>query len=250
MDSNTNIVLSYTFSIISILFYSVVYYPQFYVIYKTKNTDGISVWMLLLWGQSDFLSLIGTVLLSLEISLVGIGWYHAIIGFLMTIYVLFYDTGDTSIEENKKENQKQRLIKITSSIIFYAINFTACLYLTITKLQNFDAGTIIGWITSILYIIGRFPQIFLNIKRKSTEGLSILMYVFTICGNTCYLLAVLTFSIEPEYININMPWIVMVVVTVLLDFVVIFQSFYYKTHSKIELIDNEQNCLNNSSNNC
>jgi len=240
-SSNTNVVLSYTFSIISILFYSVVYYPQFYLIYKTKNTDGISVWMLLLWGQADLLSLVGTVLLSLEISLITIGWYHVIIGFLMTIYVLFYET------ETETKEKPQKFIKIICSSIFYSTNFTACLYLTITKLENIEAGTIIGWITSVLYIIGRFPQIFLNIKRKSTEGLSILMYVFTICGNTCYLLAVLTFSIEPEYININMPWIVMVIVTVLLDFFVIFQSFYYKTHSVVlqeQLIETpeENNC--------
>ena len=48
-DNSPNSIASFAFGILSIIFYSVVYYPQFYVIYQTKKTDGISIWMLLLW---------------------------------------------------------------------------------------------------------------------------------------------------------------------------------------------------------
>lgn len=214
-DNSSSSITSFVFGILSILFYSVVYYPQFYLIYKTKKTDGISIWMLLVWGQADFMSLIGTVILNLELSLIIIGWYHAVVGLLMTLYTLYYE----------KEN---KLVKYVSVVVYYIINVSVCVYLTSKMLYNFEAGTTVGWISSVLYIIGRFPQLYLNYRRKTTEGLSILMYVFTILGNTCYLLATLTFSIESEYVLTNMPWIVMIVVTVTMDFVVIFQSYYYK----------------------
>ena len=214
-DNSSSSITSFVFGILSILFYSVVYYPQFYLIYKTKKTDGISIWMLLVWGQADFMSLIGTVILNLELSLIIIGWYHAVVGLLMTLYTLYYEKGN-------------KLVKYISVIIYYIINVSVCVYLTSTMLYNYEAGTTVGWISSVLYIIGRFPQLYLNYTRKTTEGLSILMYVFTILGNICYLLATLTFSIETEYVLTNMPWIVMIVVTVTMDVVVIFQSYYYK----------------------
>lgn len=216
---NPNSIASFVTGIFSIIFYSVVYYPQFYVIYKTKKAEGISVWMLLIWGQADFLSLIGVVILNLELTLVIIGWYHALIGFLMTLYTLYYE----------KEN---KMIKYVSVGLYYVSNITICSYLTGTMLYNYDAGTTVGWVSSALYIIGRMPQLYLNYTRKTTEGLSVLMYVFTILGNFFYLLSVLIYSLEEEYIKTNLPWIVMIVISVTMDIVVIFQTFYYKKKNK------------------
>lgn len=214
-ESNPNSIASFALGVLSIIFYSVVYYPQFYVIYKTKKTDGISIWMLLVWGQADFLSLIGVVVLNLELSLIIIGWYHAFIGFLMTMYTLYYE----------KDN---KVVKYIAVIVYYGINISVSLYLTIAFIYNYEAGTVLGWASSIFYVIGRLPQLYLNYRRKTTEGLSILMYIFTILGNTFYLLSVLAFSLEPNYIYTNLPWIFMIVITVLMDFVVLFQFRYYK----------------------
>jgi uncharacterized protein with PQ loop repeat len=220
-----NSIASFVTGIFSIIFYSVVYYPQFYVIYKTKKAEGISIWMLLIWGQADFLSLVGTVILNLEVTLIVIGWYHALIGFLMTLYTLYYE----------KEN---KMVKYVSVGLYYASNVTIAGYLTGSMLYNYEAGTTMGWISSALYVIGRFPQLYLNFTRKTTEGLSVLMYVFTILGNIFYLLSVLTYSLDPDYIDTNMPWIVMIVVTVTMDFIILFQAFYYKKKNK----DIENNC--------
>ena len=224
-DNSPNSIASFAFGILSIIFYSVVYYPQFYLIYKTKKTEGISIWMLLVWGQADFMSLVGTVILNLELSLIIIGWYHAVVGLLMTVYTLLYE----------KDN---KLVKYSAVAIYYIINISVCVYLTTTMIYNFEAGTSIGWVSSVLYIVGRFPQLYLNYRRKTTEVLSILMYIFKILGNTCYLLATITYSIEPDYIITNLPWIFMIVVTVTMDFMVIFQSYYYKKRNEANVIEN------------
>ncbi len=62
------------------------------------------------------------------------------------------------------------------------------------------AETIIGdvsaWISGILYFTARIPQIYLNFKRKSVEGLSFPMFFCAICGNLCYGLSVLILGVD------------------------------------------------------
>ena len=202
--------LSYTFSIFSIVFYSIVYYPQFYEIYKSKSSDGISIFTLLLYTQADFLSLFGTIILSLSTSIILLGWYHTFVGICMILFVLCYE----------KENKKT---KFMYSLLFCLTNILIGILLSVFSVFNEPTGEAIGWITMVIYIVGRFPQIILNIKRKSTEGLSVLMYVFTILGNLFYGLSVLVYSDDKTYLMYNLPWLISTFVTILLDIFVIFQ---------------------------
>lgn len=221
-------ILSYVFSILSLILYSIVYFPQFLIIYKTKKVDGISIWMLLLWGQADILSLIGTILLALELNVIIMGWYHIFIGFCMTWYVLYYDFANCVSSEKYK--------KLSYVSLYYFINLTASILIHSTNLHHAELGFIMGWFTSILYILGRFPQIVLNFKTRSTEGLSQLMYVFTIGGNLFYTLSVVTLSQEYDYIMINLPWIFMTIITIFLDLFVIYQCKHY---TRLRLLQQE-----------
>ena len=81
---------SYIFSLLSLGFYSIVYLPQFVLIYKNKSSKGISIWTLILWTQADALSLFGTILLHLPITFALMSWYHFVIGVTMIIFVVFY----------------------------------------------------------------------------------------------------------------------------------------------------------------
>lgn len=209
--------LAYSLSIISLIFYSIVYVPQFFIIYKSKSSSGISLWMLLLWTQADVLSLIGTIVLHMYTNIIMISWYHFIVGVLMIVFVLYY--------RDKYNNNYEYKIQVLSTIIFVCVNTVICVILNVIITSSHDLiGEIIGWITTVFYIVGRFPQMWLNYKNQSTEGLSILMYVFTILGNATYT-AVIT--IDNETIQSNMPWIVSSVVMILLDLYIIYQHYYY-----------------------
>lgn len=219
--------LSYVFSILSVIFYSIVYFPQFRLIYKNKNSDDISILMLIMWSQADALSLLGVLLLKLEINLVIIGWYHLFIGILMIIFTFYY--------------KKERTILYASIILFFVFsNVTLCAIIqSMISEQLLEPGEIIGWITTSLYILGRFPQIYHNFTTKSVEGLSLMMYIYTILGNMFYIFSIITFSIEPEYLRINMPWIILGISTITLDLFVIIQCKYYKRilNNNINYID-------------
>jgi uncharacterized protein with PQ loop repeat len=210
-------------SILSVICYSLVYYPQFYEIYKTKCTKGISIWMLLLWSQADFMCLYSTILLGLLLNLIIMAWYHVFIGFCITIFTFYYKIKNDTFYEK---------VKMTIIItIYYTINIIIGLILTFKTPQTIPSsvgiGLIFSWVSVVFYIVGRLPQIILNFKRRSTDGLSVVMYIFKIMGNVFYILTIITYSVEKEYLLLNLAWIVFTVVTILMDLFVISQYIYY-----------------------
>ncbi|KAK5109299.1 hypothetical protein LTR62_007173 [Meristemomyces frigidus] len=54
------------------------------------------------------------------------------------------------------------------------------------------AGTILSWLSTILYLGSRLPQLFKNWQRKSTAGLSPHLFLAAFCGNFFYSSALLT----------------------------------------------------------
>ncbi|TKA29171.1 hypothetical protein B0A50_03681 [Salinomyces thailandicus] len=54
------------------------------------------------------------------------------------------------------------------------------------------AGTILSWMSTFLYLGSRLPQLFKNWQRKSTAGLSPLLFMAAFCGNLFYSSALLT----------------------------------------------------------
>ena len=53
-------------------------------------------------------------------------------------------------------------------------------------------GRIASWISSILYLFSRPPQLYKNYCRKSTQGLSPLLFMAAFCGNFLYSASLLT----------------------------------------------------------
>ncbi|KAK2998571.1 hypothetical protein RJ639_023309 [Escallonia herrerae] len=85
-------------------------------------------------------------------------------------------------------------------------------------------GQWLGWLMAAIYMGGRIPQICLNIKRGSVEGLNPLMFVFALIANVTYVGSILVRSTEWEKIQANMPWLLDAAVCVGLD---LFVSFYH-----------------------
>ncbi|KAF7195675.1 putative vacuolar amino acid transporter YPQ3 [Pseudocercospora fuligena] len=54
------------------------------------------------------------------------------------------------------------------------------------------AGTVLSWMSTVLYLGSRLPQLFKNWRRKSTSGLSPHLFIAAFCGNMFYSSALLT----------------------------------------------------------
>jgi uncharacterized protein with PQ loop repeat len=208
----------YCLGVISMIFYGITYFPQMYEIWKTKSSEGVSIWTVLLWTQADALSLLGSILLQLDIMIIIICWYHFFMDLIMIYMVVYFG----------QVRDKRMLYYL--SIFVLANVLTNCLinilyYGNPTPTQNL-VGETLAWVTTFIYIVGRFPQI-LHLQ-KSIEGLSVLMFVFAIGGNASYL----GLLILQEQHMANLAWMVLSGCLILLDlYVIITVEIKKRTHT-------------------
>jgi solute carrier family 66 (lysosomal lysine-arginine transporter), member 1 len=83
-------------------------------------------------------------------------------------------------------------------------------------------GQVFGWGCAVLYLGSRIPQLVKNFRRQSTEGLSLLFFLFSCLGNVTYVLSILSLSLEPRFFFINLSWLAGSGGTLLLDALVLF----------------------------
>ncbi|KAJ4789273.1 PQ-loop repeat family protein / transmembrane family protein [Rhynchospora pubera] len=101
-------------------------------------------------------------------------------------------------------------------------------------------GTFLGWAMAVIYMGGRLPQIYLNIKRGNVEGLSPLMFTFALVGNATYVGSILVNSLEWSKIRPNLPWLVDAAGCVVLDSFIILQFLYFHFRSRTDTQDTEK----------
>jgi len=104
-------------------------------------------------------------------------------------------------------------------------------------------GQVSGYICAFLYLGSRIPQLLLNYRRKSTEGISMLFFLFACIGNLTYVLSIFAYKpicrdplncrrgeaggIYARYIAVNFSWLLGSFGTLLLDGFVFIQYFLY-----------------------
>lgn len=105
-------------------------------------------------------------------------------------------------------------------------------------------GQIFGYICAALYLGSRIPQLLLNYRRKSTEGISLLFFLFACIGNLTFVLSIIAYtptckdpgncepreklSIFGRYMLINLSWLLGSAGTLFLDASVFVQFFMYR----------------------
>jgi len=195
---------------ISTAIYFVWFFPQIYLNYKRKNTDGLSLWMhgLLLLGYSADL-------------LYGFGrhmeWQYrmvTIVG-LFFLFVQHIQFGKYGLH-TKSEKINYAVLSVMTVVIFiYAIlNFT---YLHHGK-EYYD---IAGFISDICWMLYLFPQIIKNYQQKSTKGLSVWFVVFSIVLSLLDITS--TFALHWDW-----PSVLSECVTLLKKSILVFQMVYYR----------------------
>jgi uncharacterized protein with PQ loop repeat len=106
-------------------------------------------------------------------------------------------------------------------------------------------GQSFGYLCAIFYLGSRVPQILLNYRRKSTEGVSMLFFLFACIGNLTYVLSIFAYephcsgkhgkcapgestSLYGRYIAVNASWLAGSLGTLLLDMGIFIQFFLYR----------------------
>ncbi|PYH42770.1 PQ-loop repeat-containing protein [Aspergillus saccharolyticus JOP 1030-1] len=126
-------------------------------------------------------------------------------------------------------------------------------------------GQVFGYLCAALYLGSRVPQILLNYRRKSTDGVSLLFFLFACIGNLTYVLSILAYSpvcadasagsspLSPahhhrrcsptelssrygRYILVNLSWLIGSFGTLLLDMCIFVQFFLYQENTGEEVL--------------
>lgn len=101
-------------------------------------------------------------------------------------------------------------------------------------LSNFNSrlGYFLGWVSAFVYLNSRIPQVLKNYKRKSVEGLSLIMFFCAVMGNVTYGLGVVLKDSSPEALSKSLPWLVGSLGTLTFDFFIILQFGFYRESPK------------------
>jgi solute carrier family 66 (lysosomal lysine-arginine transporter), member 1 len=78
----------------------------------------------------------------------------------------------------------------------------------------------LGYLSAVLYLSARIPQIYHNYKLKSTEGLSLLFFMFSTLGNVSFTASILFALTDKNYFLLNLPWLIGSAGTIFFDFTV------------------------------
>ncbi|KAJ5586116.1 hypothetical protein N7450_005903 [Penicillium hetheringtonii] len=120
-------------------------------------------------------------------------------------------------------------------------------------------GQVFGYLCAVLYLGSRLPQLLLNFRRKSTDGVSLLFFLFACIGNLTYVLSILAYSpvcqrassasdnldmsghrhrahcrpgetsaLYGRYVLVNLSWLVGSAGTLFLDMAIFVQFFLYR----------------------
>jgi tRNA-dihydrouridine synthase 2 len=89
-------------------------------------------------------------------------------------------------------------------------------------------GTILGWVSAVLYLGSRVPQLLTNYRRGRTDGLSPGYFISALFGNTTYGASIFLQDHSWPYIWRQFPWLVGSLGNLFFDGALISQFVYYR----------------------
>lgn len=118
---------------------------------------------------------------------------------------------------------------IFSSILFISILNT---YFYFDSYKSILLADVVAWLTTLIFIGSRIPQIHLNHKRKSTHGLSVYSFIILNIANYLFLSSILVNICdndgnEIQFLISNSQWIVGSISGSLLDIILFYQFYIY-----------------------
>lgn len=96
--------------------------------------------------------------------------------------------------------------------------------------EDITIGTgpqLLGYLSAVLYLGARLPQIYQNHQKRSVYGLSLLFFMFSMLGNITYSGGILLYRSDPHYIKLYFPWLLGSLGTIFEDLIIMLQFYLY-----------------------
>lgn len=91
---------------------------------------------------------------------------------------------------------------------------------------------LLGYLSAVLYLGARLPQIYQNHKKRSVYGLSLLFFLFSMLGNITYAGGILFYRSDSRYVMLYLPWLMGSLGTIFEDLIILLQFYIYNRASE------------------
>ncbi|KAJ2001820.1 putative vacuolar membrane transporter for cationic amino acids [Coemansia thaxteri] len=266
-----NELASSLFGYASIACWVIVLVPQIRLNHRRKSCDGVSLAFYLMWSLGDLFNLAGALMGGLILTAVLLPIYYIVTDCIVLWQFYIYRHGaDPAANSNESSSllahaplpsssyshngcqeplpkpAARRILRSRSIMLIFSLVLLAAMFVihyATTRpewLEHIDkrraAAQLCGYISAAVYLSAYVPQLIRNYKSKSTEGLSLLMFILVILANTTFCLSVLT-SQKPTYEHFQMyaSWLLGAAGTIVLELAVLYQFYLYR-HSQQHLL--------------
>lgn len=236
------------FGLFSILCWVFAQAPQLYKNYKQKDAGSLSIIFLAEWLTGDITNLVGCILTKQVATQLYTAIYFCVIDTLMVVQWIYYD----KIAKTAKKSTSFAMVGAIGALAVLPVLFVLSSSgpaasspledshrtgRSLLEIHSFHGtsniiGYAIGCVSGVLYFTSRLPQLWKNYQRKSTEGLSLVMFFMAITGNVTYALGVLLQGHDGDFIIDHLPWLVGSIGTSCFDLIIFGQYFYYGRKDK------------------
>uniref|UniRef100_A0A8C4WS99 Solute carrier family 66 member 1 n=1 Tax=Eptatretus burgeri TaxID=7764 RepID=A0A8C4WS99_EPTBU len=149
-------------------------------------------------------------------------------------FLLLWLSGDTANLIGCLLTDQLALQKYTA--VYYvsmdSVMISQFLYYKFKNRRSVVTGYVCGSLSCLLYLGSRLPQLNKNFQRKSTDGVSPIMFMLVVMGNLAYGLDILLKQPQTEsegcYILRHLPWIIGSLGTLSLDICISTQFILYR----------------------
>ncbi|KAI8321674.1 PQ-loop-domain-containing protein [Martensiomyces pterosporus] len=204
----------------------IVFAPQIYENYQRKSGEGISLLFLYIWILGDLFGLIGAVQQDLIVTALILYIYYFVADAILLAQIHYYSYVNKRAGRLDDNGEARALTTATAHVTVtttYSSSSSSPSKAAVTKI----ALVIMGYVSALLFLGARIPQIVKNYRKKSCEGLSIGMFIFSILGNVSFTLSLLLYSLDNNYILANIPWIIGSTGTLFFDLGIFYQFYLY-----------------------
>lgn len=249
---------------ISLACWIIVFTPQIYENWRRQSSEGLSMAFVVIWLIGDLFNVFGSLIQHVLPTMIILAVYYTAADLVLLYQCVSYGDRSPVVAAAERvsgavDSERQALLPASSSAVSRAQRLVqrlarnpvvknTVIVLTVVLCgvagyylgghqKNPDPqdpqpfsfwGQLLGWICAFFYLASRVPQLRLNYKRKSTDGVAVLFFVFTLLGNITYCASIFAADSSLHAIAVNASWILGAFGSLILDFVVLIQFWIYR----------------------